>query len=272
MIDSLKELPRAAWLAVARWTAVVGLVSVAISVGISHAIMSMLSQGLNGPGLMAAIVLPLLLGGPMTFWHLVRLQQLCLANQKLQVLASTDWLTACLNRRAFTHLVSDHLSLAQEPHQLPQGALLVIDADHFKTINDHYGHDRGDEALLLMARIIKSKVRKGDLVSRIGGEEFGVFLRGADQETAGLIAERMRKGINAASFTPEGTAHALSASIGGAVFAGRISFTELFRIADQNLYRAKRSGRNRLEIGHATDHPAARPLAPSRQLKLADAG
>jgi diguanylate cyclase len=272
MIDSLKELPRAAWLAVFRWTFAVGLVSVAVSVAVSYAILSTLSQGLNGPGLMAAILLPLLLGGPMTFWHLVRLQQLRLANQKLQVLASTDWLTACLNRRAFTNLVSDHLNLAQEADRPPCGALLVIDADHFKAVNDHYGHDRGDEALLLMAKIIRSKVREGDLVARIGGEEFGVFLQDADRETAGLIAERLRRGVNAASFAPEGTAHALSISIGGAVVANTISFTELFRIADQNLYRAKQSGRNRVEMGRAADHAAARPHASSPQLKLVETG
>jgi diguanylate cyclase (GGDEF)-like protein len=271
MFDSLQELPRAAWWSIVRWTIAVGITSVGASVAASAAIMSTMSHGLSGPGLMAAIVLPLALGGPMTFWHLVRLQQLRLANQKLHVLASTDWLTDCLNRRAFTHLVSDLLSPALEGNQTSQNALLVIDADHFKTINDHYGHDRGDEALLLMAKTIKSMVREGDLVARIGGEEFGVFLRGADRETTMLVAERLRKGINATVFAPEGTAHALSASIGGAVVFGATSFTELFRMADQNLYRAKQSGRNRVEIGHA-GHPGSRPLAPAPALKLAEAG
>lgn len=247
------------------------VVSGGLSVVVSQIIMSTLSQGLSGPGLAAAIVLPLLLGGPTSFWHLVRLQQLKLANQKLQVLASTDWLTACLNRRAFTDAVTDQLSMAQRLPGAADGAFLVIDADHFKIINDHYGHDRGDEALQLMAEVIKSKVRDGDLVARIGGEEFGVFMKGADFETASQIAERIRDGIRMAAFAPNGAAHPLSVSVGGAVFEGEIGFTELFRVADQKLYGAKQSGRNRVEVGHANGHRAVRFEPPQRRLNLAKA-
>ncbi|MHB1101487.1 MAG: GGDEF domain-containing protein [Devosia sp.] len=269
---NIKDLPGAAWASIFRWTSILMVVSVGLSVVVSQIIMSTLSQGLNGPGLAAAIVLPLLLGGPTSFWYLVRLQQLKLANRKLHILASTDWLTTCLNRRAFTHAVSDQLSMAQRLPGAADGAFLVIDADHFKIINDHYGHDRGDEALQLMAEIIKSKVRNGDLVGRIGGEEFGVFLKDADFETASLIAERIRDGIRMAAFAPDGTAHPLSVSVGGAVFGGEIGFTELFRVADQKLYRAKRLGRNRVEIDHANGQPVARLDSPQLRLNLAKAG
>ena len=208
--------------------------------------MRALGQGLNGPGLAAAVALPVLVGGPVMLFHLIRLHQLRLANQKLQVLASTDWLTACLNRRAFTHQVTDHLTEA------PEGAFLVIDADHFKVINDHYGHDRGDEALQLMAATIKASIRDGDLVGRIGGEEFGVFLKGANLETARIVAERIRKAIEKASFAPDGAAHPLSVSVGGAFYDGPISFSDLFRIADQKLYGAKQLGRNRVEVANVS--------------------
>src|SRR5690606_27358019 len=113
--------------------------------------------------------------------------------------ASTDWLTTCLNRRAFTHLVSDHLE------ETEVGAFLVIDADHFKFINDHFGHDRGDEALQLMADTIMASVREGDIVGRIGGEEFGVFLPDAGPETARQFGERIRRAVADAPFAPEGT-------------------------------------------------------------------
>lgn len=249
---SIRELPKAAWLAILRWTTLLLVVSVSISVLVTYIIMSTLAHGLSGPGLAAAIVLPILLGGPTSFWHLVRLQQLKLANKKLQVLASTDWLTSCLNRRAFTHAVSDQLKLARRVRTAGLGALLVIDADHFKLINDDYGHDRGDDALQLVAAIIRAKAREGDLVGRIGGEEFGVFLKGANLEVASLIAERIRKAINRAVFAPAGFAHRLSASIGGAVFEGEIGFSELFRIADQQLYAAKQSGRNRISVSPVT--------------------
>jgi diguanylate cyclase (GGDEF)-like protein len=167
------------------------------------------------------------------------------------VLASTDWLTACLNRRAFTHQVIDHLGDASA------GAFLVIDADHFKVINDHYGHDRGDEVLQLMATTIKANLREGDLVGRIGGEEFGVFLKGANHQTAQLVAERIRRAVEKATFIPDGAAHPLSVSVGGAFYDQPISFSELFRVADQTLYGAKQSGRNRVIVADATDQSSA---------------
>ena len=249
MFKSLEELPAAAWMTVIRWTLFVTIASVAASVAVSQAIMLTLSQGLSVAGLAAAAILPILLGTPLMFYHLLRLQQLRVANQKLQVLASTDWLTTCLNRRAFTHQVMGQLTEA------PEGAFLVIDADHFKVINDHLGHDRGDEALQLMADTIKANVRDGDLVGRIGGEEFGVFLKEAKLETARLVAERIRRAIATASFAPDGKVHQLSVSVGGAFFEGRINFSDLFRIADQRLYGAKQMGRNRVEVGHADDYP-----------------
>lgn len=247
MVSSLNELPRAVWLSIVRWTLVTTIASAVISAGLSEAIMRALSQGLNFAGLATATVLPVVLGGPMIFYHLVRHHQLKLANQKLQVLASTDWLTACLNRRAFTHQVTDHLG------EVAAGAFLVIDADHFKVINDHYGHDRGDEVLQLMAATIKANLREGDLVGRIGGEEFGVFLKGANHQTAQLVAERIRRAVEKASFMSDGFAHPLSVSVGGAFYDGPISFSDLFRVADQTLYGAKQSGRNRVIVTDARE-------------------
>lgn len=251
MVPSVRELPKAAWLSILRWTAISTIASVCISVAVSETIMQLLSEGMNGPGFAAAIALPVFLGTPMVFYHLVRHQQLKLANHKLHVLASTDWLTACLNRRAFTHQVTARLN------DLSRGAFLVIDADHFKVINDHYGHDRGDEVLQLMASAIKANLREGDLLGRIGGEEFGVFLDGAERQTAEIIAERIRHSIERVSFTPDGAApHPLSVSVGVAHYDEPISFSDLFRIADQKLYGAKQSGRNRVSVADMAEPPA----------------
>lgn len=270
---NMRDLPAAAWTSIWRWTGMLTAISAAVSVLFSHLILSTFSHGLGGGGLAAAILMPVLLGSPISFWHLVRLQQLKLANEKLEVLASTDWLTGCLNRRAFTQTVSSRIAAAEPSSERSRGALLVIDADHFKFINDVFGHDRGDQALQLMADIIHSKVREGDLVCRMGGEEFGVFLAGADQDTAALIAERIRKGINRIDFTPADTGYALSVSIGAAAFDGEITFSELFRVADQNLYAAKQSGRNRCEIGvaQARPVPASVPDICQGRLYLASA-
>jgi diguanylate cyclase (GGDEF)-like protein len=245
MISSVRELPKAAWLAIARWTTIATLASTVLSVALSEAIMQSLGQGLNAPGLAAALTLPIVVGGPMMFYHLVRQHQFRLANQRLEVLASTDWLTACLNRRAFTQQVTGHLGADAE------GAFLVIDADHFKVINDHYGHDRGDEVLQLMAITIKANLRDGDLVGRLGGEEFGVFLKGANGHTAGIVAERIRHAIETTPFLPDGSHYPLSVSVGVAVYDRPISFSDLFRMADKRLYGAKQSGRNRVIVADA---------------------
>ena len=252
----LQELPTAAWTTILRRTLLATLASVAISIVVSHLILLIVADGLHVGGLATAAAIPILLGTPVIFYHVLRLQQLNLANEKLQILASTDWLTTCLNRRAFTNLVTDRLGEAAH------GAFLVIDADHFKVINDHFGHDRGDEVLQLMAETIMSNVRKNDIVGRIGGEEFGVFLAEASPETARQVAERVRHAIAAASFAPDGIPHPLSVSIGAAYFESGISFSELFRIADQLLYGAKQMGRNRVQVAHAVDHPPVRVEAP----------
>ena len=131
----------------------------------------------------------------------------------------------------------------------------MIDADNFKAINDVHGHIAGDEALTIIARSIRAVLRAGDLVGRMGGEEFAVFLPEVNQEQAEHIAERVRYSVNRASFTPDGIFCALSVSIGGAAFEQATHFSELFRIADQRLYGAKQSGRNRSKIVHVDDHP-----------------
>lgn len=237
-------LPRSAWTRVWYRTAAISLASALVSLGASQAIMLMLSQGLNLAGAVAALALPVILGAPMLFYFQVRSAQLREANRKLEKLASTDWLTDCLNRRAFTSRVGSSLS-----RMSGSGALLVIDADHFKTVNDRFGHERGDEVLQLIAGAIRDSVRDGDLVGRIGGEEFGVFLQDAGHDVASGAAERIRAAVNALFVTSEGIAHRLSVSIGGAVGTGDAGFSELFRIADRRLYEAKHAGRNRVELG-----------------------
>jgi len=91
-------------------------------------------------------------------------------------------------------------------------------------------------------------LRAPDLVGRLGGEEFGVFLPGASPDQAELVAERIRKTVASAELAPAGTPHKLSVSVGGAIFAHSVPFAELFRFADQQLYAAKQNGRNRVAM------------------------
>lgn len=264
----LNELPKSAWRTMIFWTALTISLSVVVSVVVSIVLLDVISQGINGPGLVTAVVMPIILGTPIMFYMQLRHQQLKLANAKLDVLASVDWLTETLNRRAFTANASALLQAGADH----LGTLLVVDADRFKTINDQYGHEAGDEALQLLAKAIQAAVRSHDLVGRLGGEEFGVFLRDADYETALAAAERIRDAVTRIEFCPAGQAHPLSVSIGGATALDRSRFGELFRTADQQLYGAKAAGRNRIELirmPRSIDTPA-NTNRPSQIDKIAD--
>jgi diguanylate cyclase (GGDEF)-like protein len=143
-------------------------------------------------------------------------------------------------------LVDAYLEQAVKQPAQDAGAFLVIDADHFKLVNDRYGHQKGDDALQLIARAIQTALRQGDIVGRIGGEEFGVFLPKAGFAQAGIVAERIRSQINEIEFPPATRKHVLSVSVGGVAFGGQTAYDDLFRVADQCLYSAKAKGRNRV--------------------------
>ncbi|ODT79438.1 MAG: hypothetical protein ABS76_19820 [Pelagibacterium sp. SCN 64-44] len=249
------KLSRQSWLHVYRVTGLLTSIAVVLSVVITNVIMETFSAGINVQGLMVSIVTPLVLAGPSILIILVRQEQLRAANQQLQKLANYDFLTDCLNRGAFAAAVAARLKTFGAT---ATGALLMIDADNFKAINDLYGHDVGDQALTIIARSIRAVLREGDLVGRMGGEEFAVFLPGVAEGQATIMAERIRAAVNLARFAPEGEERHLSVSIGGAVFAAPTSFAELFRIADRHLYGAKNAGRNMAAIEHLGDHPVIR--------------
>lgn len=202
------------------------------------------------------ILLPLGLAGPLLFYFSSKLRELAIANYKMAIIAATDSLTTVLNRGAFTLMVESYLADARM--QTMQGALLVVDADRFKSINDAFGHDRGDEALRIIARSIRGVLRGADIVGRLGGEEFGIFLPGSTASQAEVTAERIRSAVNVAEFLPDGTTrHELSVSIGGATFRQRVQFTSLFRLADERLYAAKEQGRNRISMAAMGPVPIA---------------
>ncbi len=250
---SKARLTRAAWGQVWRRTLVILAPRPWCSWGLSELIMFSLGQGMNTVGMVLALGMPTLLGGPILLYLQVTSAQLREANRRLEALASTDWLTGLLNRRSFTSRVGEALGKAG-------GTLLVIDADHFKTVNDRFGHERGDEVLQMIAGAIREGVRDTDLVGRLGGEEFGVFLDGAGLEPAWRIAERIRTGVNGLFVTSDTVVQRLSVSVGGVVATDGASFAQLFRIADERLYSAKHAGRNRVEFGDNLDEAAVAAL------------
>lgn len=240
------------WSSVRRWTFLGTLGCTLVAVTFNFFMFSDLGSEALSRSLLSATILPITLGLPLFFYLSMRVRSLVILNRRLSMVARTDSLTSCLNRGAFTAKVE---TLLGDAGSIPSGALLMIDADNFKAINDLHGHHAGDEALTIIARSIRAVLRAGDLVGRMGGEEFAVFLPGLTMPQAEQVAERIRHAVNRAVFEPDGKQNPLSVSIGGAAFQGPTKFSDLFRIADQRLYGAKQSGRNRSAIVHADDHP-----------------
>lgn len=193
------------------------------------------------------IALPIALAGPLLFLLTYKMRQLAIAYAKLLVLATTDSLTDLLNRQAFTVLVESVLERSES--RLESGALLIVDADNFKTINDTLGHERGDAALKIIAQAMRGALRGADIIGRIGGEEFGVLLRGADSNQAAVAAERIRSAISGAVFKSNGSAWPLTVSVGGVNFLSATSYGRLFAAADKLLYAAKAGGRDQVKMG-----------------------
>jgi diguanylate cyclase (GGDEF)-like protein len=165
------------------------------------------------------------------------------AEQKLRTLAMTDGLTGLLNQRSFTQQGASLLAHAAR-HQLPVTALM-LDVDHFKQINDTRGHEAGDRALQLFARLLGDTCRSGDLIGRLGGEEFGVLLLHNSAPAGMAFDRRLRRRLHAASVAELG--FALDYSAGLATPApGETDLAALMARADRALYEAKTAGRGRL--------------------------
>ncbi len=203
----------------------------------------------------SAMLIPILMSGPILYLFASKLRELAIAHYELAIIASQDSLTTCLNRGAFVTLVDAYLSQVNALKPIG-GAMLVIDADNFKTINDRFGHATGDQALRLIAGAIKEGLRPDDLVGRVGGEEFAVFLPLVDDATAVCIAERICQRVGSVKFAPTGKQERISVSVGGVGFVGSMPFDELFKAADARLYEAKRRGRDRVEF-RTSVHQAA---------------
>lgn len=164
-------------------------------------------------------------------------------------LATQDALTGLNNRRQFMALVAHHIARAQRSGNTI--ALLVVDADRFKSINDEYGHDIGDKVLAHIAGVIRDSCRAEELPARWGGEEFVVLLPDCEREGARAAGERIRSAIEAARLDLHDAQIAVTVSVGAAAMHENVNFDTLFRAADQQLLHAKRDGRNRVQVGIA---------------------
>jgi len=175
---------------------------------------------------------------------------------ELEVMAETDFLTGLPNRRAFEK--RGYLACAERNEAEPGIALIMFDIDHFKQVNDTYGHGAGDRALVKVADLCRIAWRQSDVIARVGGEEFAALTRVRDMQQAVEMAERLRELIAETDLhLDDGAVVSVTASFGIALAMQRDTpkLESLMKIADKMLYRAKESGRNRV-VTEATTHAA----------------
>jgi diguanylate cyclase (GGDEF)-like protein len=185
-----------------------------------------------------------ILCGAYALWHQRELLK------RISRMAETDPLTGVPNRRQVIEM-GQRLMMRCYQDSRPY-AMLLLDLDGFKQINDRHGHTAGDKALCSVAQALRRNLRPGDHLGRYGGEEFAVILPDTDADEAGRVAERLRAAV--AGLEPDWASGAARVTLsGGIAFAtpGRSDFSQLMVRADQALYRAKNAGRNRIEMAAA---------------------
>ena len=157
--------------------------------------------------------------------------------EELDELAHQDALIALPNRRGFLREL-DRLIARVQRYQV-SAAMLFVDLDGLKMINDSFGHKAGDEALIEVANLLERGVRRSDVVARIGGDEFGILLENADEPRARDTAQRLTDLIGGSGFDHEGDSLPLSVAIGVTMIADSDSAAEVMARADEEMYRAK---------------------------------
>jgi diguanylate cyclase (GGDEF)-like protein len=224
------------------------IVSMIAVLGLQMLVMFGLGEGVRRSTYLLGLIGPFFIIAPLAWRIFYRDAQLKIANshiakahEELKARSRMDFMTGLLNRETFFA----HVTEAKQRND--QGLLLVIDADHFKSINDNFGHAAGDEALRIISAAIKTTVGTSGFTGRIGGEEFAVYLPGVGYIESLLVAERVRSCIAFQPFEPVvGTGHSLTVSIGGALAEVYETVAEMMQAADQSLYAAKAAGRNRV--------------------------
>lgn len=242
---------------------VVTFASAAISVLISLTVVPVMGGTYDGLGLWLSIICPIVIAFPASTWQFHQGEKLRRARDDLALLhveldrmhselrrvhsaleqkARHDAMTGALTREAF--LTDLHAASAGGR----KGTLLLADADNFKRINDSFGHQTGDEALVAIAAAISETTGIKDFWGRIGGEEFAIFLDASGVEEAAAVAESMRRRVEASEIRRELGRVPVTISIGGVTVDAGFSVRQSIADADRRLYRAKRGGRNRVVL------------------------
>jgi diguanylate cyclase (GGDEF)-like protein len=247
--------------AVARWVRRVGVQrATVVLVGLSVLASELLTLAwhlvsgwsLQSQGLIIAALVPVPIASLCAGYTLQLIVALDQAMRRLEDLAMTDSLTGVRNRRCFMQVAALEFERATR-HGRPM-AVVLIDVDHFKRINDRHGHQCGDQALIEIAQACQGTLRKTDLLARFGGEEFIVLLPETGQREAVRLAERMRNAVSTDLRLPDHQRPGAVTISLGAVALSRSTPTLdiLIQAADQALYDAKHAGRNRVHTQPAS--------------------
>lgn len=191
-------------------------------------------------------------------------------HDEIHRLTLLDPLTGVHNRRSLSEFLERELDRAAR--YIRPFAVILLDADHFKQVNDRHGHLGGDEVLKGLATRLRNLARAEDLVARYGGEEFAIALPETDLSDAVVAADRYRRAVAVSPFDFNGTGIELTVSVGAAAFEPGVPGGDLLQTADGRLYEAKRGGRNRvvpapqIDLSAANETPA--PLGITREIEL----
>lgn len=175
-----------------------------------------------------------------------------LAVEYFKVLSRTDPLTGLLNRRAFMDLLRERGG--DDASKRYENALLILDLDHFKDVNDRHGHDAGDSVLRQLADIFGGNLRTDDIIARLGGEEFAVALSRGTRREAMHVAQRLRQAVENHEFCFDGKSIRMTVSIGLVLYTFTDNIDEALRKADLLTYQSKKDGRNRITFAEGKRH------------------
>jgi diguanylate cyclase (GGDEF)-like protein len=188
------------------------------------------------------------------------------SHERMISLSFTDPMTGLYNRRFFDKALAQELSRCQRYGRF--FSLLLVDIDHFKRVNDTYGHDSGDEVIKQVAKTLQINLRGMDVVTRIGGEEFAIILPETPHQNLVVVVNRLLKEVRQSEPAVDSMTNAgerVTISIGVASYnGGPVSVNELYKLADKSLYRAKRKGRDRSGPYLASSKTLRQALNPSK--------
>lgn len=247
------------------------LLSTGISVLIAASVVPIFGGSYDGLGMWLSFICPLVIAFPASTWQFHQSDMLRGARDELLSLhveldrmhsnlmhahaalkqkSRVDAMTGALTREAFLTELNAASAAGRE------GTLLLADADHFKRINDTFGHQTGDEALVAISAAIAATTGVKDFWGRIGGEEFAIFLDGSGNDEARAVAEALRHRTEATDIRREKGRVPVTVSIGGVAVEAHFNIRQAIADADRRLYRAKRIGRNRVVLDEIADDEA----------------